>query len=213
MHRVKQLLRYIVAFQNFNKTFCAVCLISGSLTGIILSIAAFRVGSGHSRIPGYLMLAIAALNAVTTALFLRTIMRRKRAATEGTARQKSNVLAELFAGDQMAKSTFALILSFGLVFILMFCNHLLVGENRISSAWLIAPLLPAGLSCLNSFLINMRVAKGTFGFNSLEGMEIIQLIKKRGVRPPSDGGPGIFRDFQRAQELEGMRELKDARIA
>ena len=42
MTRIRALLRNLAAFRKFNRTFCLVCLFSGTLTGILLSITAFR---------------------------------------------------------------------------------------------------------------------------------------------------------------------------
>jgi uncharacterized membrane protein len=213
MNRIRALLRHIAAFHS---TACVVCLVSGTLTGIILSITAFAqfggTATGYSSVLVYLMMALATLNTIATVLFVQNVIRRRRAVAEGTQRPKSYVLAEMFASNEMQKSTLTLILSFGLLFVMMFCNQHFLGDYRISNVWLIVTLVPAGLSCLNSLLINIRVSTGEFGFNSLEGMEIIQLIKKRGLKPPEGGGPSIFRDFQKTQELERMRELKDASI-
>jgi hypothetical protein len=217
MTRIRALLRNLAAFRKFNRTFCVVCLFSGTLTGILLSITAFRefgnTGKDHSPLIVYLMVALTTLNTITTILFTRHLIRLRREVAKVPQRQQSNVLAELFAKNEMGKSTLTLVLSFVLLFAMMFCKEYVFPRQPISSVWLVVTLVPAGLSCLNSLLINLRVSAGEFGFNSLEGMEIIHLLKKRGVHPPNGGGPRIFRDFRHARQRDAIRDFKDVRTA
>jgi hypothetical protein len=119
------------------------------------------------------------------------------------------VYAEFFAAEKANQSTFALILSFALIFTLMWLSKKAgYTETPISTGWLLVILAPAILSCLNSIIVLVRVYKGDFGYNALEGMEIIKFITKRGR--PRDGGPPprIFRD-QRASEEQKSRTVAE----
>jgi uncharacterized membrane protein HdeD (DUF308 family) len=183
------------------KPACMVCGIAGTTAAVGAGVAL-----ASSRFPGnraefWMVLGATSLNFVAGVGTALIMFRRIRWRRDPKNSQRGNVYAEFFAAEKANQSALALIISFALLFILMLLfNKAGYTKTPISPGWLLVLLAPAVLSCLNSIIVLLRVYKGDFGYNALEGMEIIKFITKRG--PPSDGGPPprIFRDQRAIKE-------------